>query len=340
MEKLLSVIVPSYNMESYLGRCLESLVLPDKDAFRTLEVLVINDGSTDKTHDIAADFARRFPETFRVIDKTNGHYGSCINRGLKEATGIFVKILDADDLFDTEGLKDLLSSLGKLKDANNKIDAVLTRYQKIDSDGKTIATTTAPFKENQLIGLDEFTSSPFIRQMHAITYRKSIFNRLDYVQTEGIAYTDSEWIFLPFTNVRGLINLPVVVYKYLIGREGQSVAPEVFIRQLNMFHKTFQSKASEYATRADDWSPAAKRYAESQLAREMADLYFMGIKTSNKHILADLDGLLNSTLKPFRAKVGYDGVLFVNPIFKFLFAKGCCQHRWFRPFMKKLIEFK
>ena len=61
------------------------------------EALIINDGSTDRTSEIGHQYEASRPESFRVIDKENGHYGSCVNRGLSEARGVFIKILDADD---------------------------------------------------------------------------------------------------------------------------------------------------------------------------------------------------------------------------------------------------
>ena len=88
--KTLSIIVPSYNMEAYLPKCLGSLVVAP-ELMETLEVLVVNDGSKDRTSEGAPGFEAKYPGMFRVIDKANGNYGSCINRGLAEATGFYVK---------------------------------------------------------------------------------------------------------------------------------------------------------------------------------------------------------------------------------------------------------
>ena len=79
MEKLISIIIPTYNMEAYILKALESLVIPrNLDA---LDVLVINDGSKDRSSELAHSFADKYPQSFRVIDKENGNYGSCINEG-------------------------------------------------------------------------------------------------------------------------------------------------------------------------------------------------------------------------------------------------------------------
>ena len=102
MEKQLTLIIPTYNMERYLRTCLDSLIIDEGQ--QALEVLIINDGSKDASSAIAHEYEREYPDIFRVINKENGNYGSCINRGLKEATGRYLKILDADDYFDNASL--------------------------------------------------------------------------------------------------------------------------------------------------------------------------------------------------------------------------------------------
>ena len=114
--KTLSLIVPSYNMEAYLPICLESLIIDDSVQFSKLEVIVVNDGSRDETSTIAHDFALRYPSVFKVIDKPNGNYGSCINAALPKTTGRFVKILDADDSFDRSRFLQLMRFLDEVSE--------------------------------------------------------------------------------------------------------------------------------------------------------------------------------------------------------------------------------
>ena len=104
-EKLLTLVIPTYNMEKYLEKCLDSLLVSDNEMLKTLEVLIVIDGAKDGSSAIGHRYQDLYPDTFRVIDKENGNYGSCINRGLKEATGTFIKILDADDWFDTKNFE-------------------------------------------------------------------------------------------------------------------------------------------------------------------------------------------------------------------------------------------
>lgn len=95
MDKVLTVIVPVYNMEKYIRQCLESLVIGE--VLDRIEVLVVLEGSKDGSAEIAYEFVEQYPDTFRIIYKANGGHGSAINTGLMMASGEYVKILDSDD---------------------------------------------------------------------------------------------------------------------------------------------------------------------------------------------------------------------------------------------------
>ena len=122
MEKILTIVIPTYNMQDYLRRCLDSLIVSEEQ-MNKLEVLVINDGSKDNSSAIAHEYQDKYPDTFRVIDKGNGNYGSCINRGLKEATGKYIKVLDADDHFENKSLEEVLNMMLRID-----VDLFLTDF--------------------------------------------------------------------------------------------------------------------------------------------------------------------------------------------------------------------
>ena len=131
MAKLLTIIIPTYNMEKYLRRCIDSLLVSEENR-ASLEVLVVNDGSRDASSAIGHEYEANYPQAIRVIDKDNGNYGSCINRGLKETTGKYVRILDADDYYLTENLNQFISML---KDTD--ADLLLTDMVSVYADGNT-----------------------------------------------------------------------------------------------------------------------------------------------------------------------------------------------------------
>ena len=136
MDKLLTIIVPSYNMERYLPRCLDSLVIDDKELFEKLDVIVVNDGSKDRTSEIAHKFEAKYPDVFCVIDKPNGHYGSCINAGIARAKGTYIRTLDADDLYDTKEFQNYLCALEAIVRNGADVDLILNDYVCVLANGE------------------------------------------------------------------------------------------------------------------------------------------------------------------------------------------------------------
>ena len=102
MEKILSITIPAYNVEKYLDRCLQSFEVPE--ILDKIEILIINDGSKDKTPDIAQKYCDKYPETYFLYNKENGGHGSGINYGIRYATGKYFKVVDGDDWLNTEEL--------------------------------------------------------------------------------------------------------------------------------------------------------------------------------------------------------------------------------------------
>ena len=227
MEKILTIVIPTYNMQDYLRRCLDSLIVPEEQ-MKHLEVLVVNDGSKDNSSAIAHEYQDKYPDTFRVIDKENGNYGSCVNRGLKEATGKYIKILDADDWFDTSGLVNLTRELFSIN-----VDVVVTDFVFVNGNMNKIRNWKLLCPAYTRMSLKELLHySPVGIVMHAICYRTNLLKEISYVQPEGISYTDQIWINEPLAKAKDIIYFPILVYKYLIGREGQTVDPKISLKNI------------------------------------------------------------------------------------------------------------
>lgn len=218
MDKILSVVIPTYNMEEYLKGCLDSFILPVQSLMSSLEVLVVIDGATDKSSSIAHQYQDRYPETFRVIDKENGNYGSCINRGLKVATGKYIRILDADDSYNTENFARFLQILSSI-DA----DLILSDYNLVDNNGNILERRSFDLETMIITDIVKVLKPVSELEMHAITYRRQILLDIDYHQTEGISYTDTEWAFIPLMAVNTVCYVNLQIYNYLVGRPGQTM---------------------------------------------------------------------------------------------------------------------
>lgn len=228
MDKILTVVIPTYNMEKYLRKCLDSLIIDDKDLFDKLEVLIVNDGSKDSSSTIAHEYQDNYPNVFRVIDKENGNYGSCTNRGLKEANGKYIKILDADDSFETNNFEIFLSVL-----INENVDCIISDMQQINENGKCKGHNRFDLPINKSFSLDEMGEMEWRKLwMHCVCYKTENILKINYHQSEGISYTDQEWICLPMATSKHLLYFPHVVYKYLVGREGQTINNDIWEQNL------------------------------------------------------------------------------------------------------------
>lgn len=240
-DKLLSIIVPSYNMEAYLRHCLNSVLLEDKlDLF---EVIVINDGSNDKTSEIAHEFAARYPQAYRVIDKSNGHYGSCINAGLRIASGEFVKILEADDWYDTKVFAEFIALLENVR---GKVDVVYSNMACVSADDKPLKYDTFDYPEGRVFDFAEITNCTPCRANTAICYRTHLLREIGYHQPEGLPYTDNLWTTVPFSKVRKCAFLPKVLYRYWVGRPGQSMSPDIWKRNVSSMVRVLGFMLDEY----------------------------------------------------------------------------------------------
>jgi len=312
MQKTLSLIIPTYNMERYLNKCLSSLIIEDEELLKQLEVLIINDGSTDYSYGIAHRYEQQRPDTFRVIDKENGNYGSCINRGLREAKGKYIKVLDADDWFDTAAFCEYLRML-----ETTDVDAVINNFDRVREDGSVINTSIYEFPVNEVIPFSKMLKGANSILMHAVAYKTENVRSIGYKQTEGISYTDQEWIFLPMTTVKTFVFFDRPLYKYLIGREGQTVNTDVWEKNFWMEIKGEEVMLKEYAEQ-NNIEPDTESYLLTRLtvrARAIYDAYLLRFKTTaNKELFLQFDKMLCSEYPDIYNKVAHsDTCILRNP---------------------------
>ncbi|MBO7433767.1 MAG: glycosyltransferase family 2 protein [Salinivirgaceae bacterium] len=232
MTKLLSIIIPTYNMEALLPRCLDSLLVDG--ALELIEAIVVNDGSKDGSLAVAKSYQERFPDSVTVIDKPNGNYGSTINAALPLAKGKYVKVLDSDDWFNSDALVQYIDSL-----KNTDADFILTHFTIIHPGGKKELAKynlygKEPYEYGKNYSLDYVLGGGYIRffMMHAITYRTEMLRQNNYVQTEGISYTDLEWDTYPLFYAKDVVFFNFDLYQYNMDREGQTMDPKVLNKSI------------------------------------------------------------------------------------------------------------
>lgn len=222
--KLLTVVVPAYNMHDYLRRCLDSLCV--EDVMNDVQVIVVNDGSTDDTSQIAHEYEVRFPRYFQVIDKENGNYGSCMNVALPLSQGKYFRTLDADDWYDIEAFVHFVEDL-HFTDADIVISEKCNHYVNCREEIRRYSFPAGlPLCQDisfNMINWDD----PFLKEMMGVmfvTTKTSLLRNVDMHWSEGVFYSDFEYITIPLLISQTVRLSPFPVYQYLLGREGQSVA--------------------------------------------------------------------------------------------------------------------
>lgn len=108
--KLLSVAIPCYNSEAYMSKCINSLLIGGEE----VEIIIVDDGSSDRTAEIADDYAEKYPTIVKAIHQENGGHGQAVNTGIKNATGLYFKVVDSDDWVNQDAYYEVLKTLYEL----------------------------------------------------------------------------------------------------------------------------------------------------------------------------------------------------------------------------------
>ena len=241
---VLTLIVPAFDMEAWLDTCLSSVAPRPGTSLPPYEVVLVNDDSRDRTSEIAHEWQRRHPNVFRVLDKANRHYGSCVNAALPLAEGLYVKVLDADDAFDPEAFADYLERLAAWTAREDLPDVVVNDVARWDAKGKSVGECRYALPSE--FGMDELLGCARAITHHALAYRTALLRQMDYRQTEGVPYTDTEWFTLPMAHVRSGVHFDGLLYRYRIQRPGQSVEASAYARDVDVLVKVFERIRAAY----------------------------------------------------------------------------------------------
>ncbi len=283
IQKTLSIVITAYNVQDYIKKCLESVeaVLSD------LEVIVVNDGSTDQTLAVINDFAKKHQKEVIVIDKENGGHGSVINAGIKRATGKYFRVLDGDDWLNDASINDYIQ---KLKESD--ADLVLTNYsyvytetgQKdmVDVHGKMQKIKNVP----EVAGLDlpnnELIS---LLTIHSCTIKTEALKKVwGNGLLEKTYYEDQEYVAKVILATNSVEAYKLDVYQYLIGRNEQSVSSEKLFKKRKDHERVLNALVDIYNECSDTQKKTIllKRIQEVYKTHYWIYYYHPGIKKSEK----------------------------------------------------------
>lgn len=262
MSKILTITIPSYNVEKYIDKCLNSMLV--EDILEDIEILIVNDGSKDSTPQIARRYVERYPQTVRLIDKENGGHGSTINAGIQEATGKYFKVVDGDDWLKTENLIPFIELL-----KNREEDVIASNFLCVRDETYEIISEKYVTSDHSLYGtvrnMDKGEIKDVIK-MHGLTIRTSILKENTITIDEHCFYVDAEYIAYPMPYVSTIYYDPLFIYMYRLGRNGQSMDIHSMQRNRAMHRKVLDSLLTFY-DHLPDVTEGKKNYIEKVIGQ-------------------------------------------------------------------------
>lgn len=231
--KLLSVVIPCYNSEAYMRYCIESL-LPGGES---VELLIVNDGSSDNTALIADEYAKKYPSIIRAIHQENGGHGEAVNAGIRHAAGLYLKVVDSDDWVDTRAYLKILHQLQEFTAENQTIDMLVSNfvYEKEGAKYKKVMKYENVLPIGEIFTWDDI--EPFRKGqyllMHSLIYRTQLLKDCGLELPKHTFYVDNLFVYVPLKHVKTMYYMNVEFYRYYIGREDQSVQEKIMIKRID-----------------------------------------------------------------------------------------------------------
>lgn len=232
--KLLSIVVPCYNSQAYLGHCVESLL---SEGGEEVEIVIVDDGSTDGTLALAAELTGKSPGIVKFVHQENGGHGEAINTGLANASGIYLKVVDSDDWVDRGAYAEILKTLKGFVAARESVDLLLSNfvYEKAGAKRKKAMRYRGYLPVGRAFGWDEvcrFRVGKYFL-MHSLIYRTQLLRECGLRLPAHTFYVDNLYAYAPLGSVETMYYLDVDFYRYYIGREDQSVNEKVMIGRVD-----------------------------------------------------------------------------------------------------------
>ena len=290
--KILTVAIPCYNSEAYMEKCIRSILPVGEE----VEILIVDDGSTkDRTPQIADSYAAKYPTIIRAVHQENGGHGEAVNAGLRNASGLYYKVVDSDDWVNTKSLRRIVDKMKELEETGG-VDMLLANfvYDKAGAHHKKLMRFKNVFPVNEVFGWGQ------MRHMHETQYilMHNIFYRTQLLKDCGLQlpkhtfYVDNIFAFQPFPYVEKICYMDENLYHYFIGRDDQSVNEKVMIgridQQIRVNKIMIDVMGAQDFTKKD---PHLKKYMRIYLSKIMTVTSMMLILDGSGEALAKKDDI-------------------------------------------------
>ena len=233
MEKLITFAIPCYNSEKYMEKCIRSLL----DAGDDTEILIINDGSKDRTGEIADSYAEKYPDKITAIHQENGGHGEGVNQGIRKGRGMYYKVVDSDDYLDPKALDILLNRIRENVKKNVIVDMYVTNYvydHVADNTQRTMSykrifphERVCSWEDTKNFGISQYL------MMHSVVYRTELLRKIKIELPKHTFYVDNLYMYWPFPSVKTIYYMDLDLYYYFIGRDDQSINEKNMIKRID-----------------------------------------------------------------------------------------------------------
>ena len=233
-QKLITFAVPCYNSAAYMRHCIETLLSAGEQA----EIILVDDGSVkDETPAICDEYAAKYPTIVKAIHQENGGHGEGVNQGIRNATGLYYKVVDSDDWLDTDALQKVLARLHTLVTRGTAPDLMICNYVYEHTEDGTSHTVryTNVFPQERLftwMHVGHFRPDQNLL-MHSVMYRTEVLRKCGMVLPKHTFYVDNIFVYQPLPFVKTMYYMDLDLYRYFIGREDQSVNEANMIKRVD-----------------------------------------------------------------------------------------------------------
>jgi glycosyltransferase involved in cell wall biosynthesis len=234
MEKLITFAVPCYNSAAYMDHCVETLLAAGEEA----EIILVDDGSTkDDTPAICDRWAEKYPDIIRVIHQPNGGHGEGVNQGLRNAQGLYYKVVDSDDWLDTDALGPVMDKLREFSRMPAPVDLLIANYvyEHVEDNTRKVMGYKNVFPMDKIFTWDDihhFRASQYLL-MHSVIYRTALLRDCGLELPKHTFYVDNIFVYQPLPYVKTMYYMNLDLYRYFIGRSDQSVNESVMAGRID-----------------------------------------------------------------------------------------------------------
>jgi len=281
MEKLLTFAVPCYNSAAYMDHCVETLLTAGEE----VEIILVDDGSTkDDTPAKCDAWAAKYPHIIRAIHQENGGHGEGVNQGIRNARGLYYKVVDSDDWLDADALQKVMAKLRECAQWEQPLDLLVANYvyEHVEDGSQKVMRYRNVFPQDQVFTWDDigrFRPSQYLL-MHSVIYRTALLRECGLELPKHTFYVDNIFVYQPLPFVKSIYYMDVDLYRYFIGRADQSVNEQVMVGRVDQ-----QVRVTRLMIEAHDLKKVKAR--SSKLARYMTNYLAMMMTISSVFLNLD-----------------------------------------------------